>query len=64
LVVAAIAYNKASGESDLKVQLNDIKTGMETLKGETSKRYNKLREETSNALDKLSKKIKKKESAQ
>ena len=64
LVVAVMAYNKTSGETDLKAQLKELKGGMENMKGETSKRFNKLRDETSNALEKLSKTIKKKETAQ
>ena len=58
LVVAVMAYNKTSGEADLKAQVNDLKTRLEKAKGETSKRFNKLRDETSNALENLSKKIK------
>ena len=64
LVVAVMAYNKTSGEADLKAQVNDLKTRLEKAKGETSKRFNKLRDETSNALENLSKKIKKDKTTQ
>jgi len=64
LVVAVIAYNRTGGDIDLKKKLNELQGTMEKMKAETSKGFGKLREETSKALDLLSKTIKGKETDQ
>lgn len=64
LIVSVIAYNRTGGDMDLKKELNALQGTMEKITGETSKGFSKLREETSKALDKLSKMIKGKETAQ
>ncbi len=64
LIVAVIAYNQTDGDMDLKKKLNELQGTMEKMTGETSKGFSKLREEISKALDKLSKTIKGKETAQ
>ncbi|MAF33331.1 MAG: hypothetical protein QF466_07460 [Desulfobacterales bacterium] len=64
LIVAVIAYNRTGGDMDMQKQLNELQGTMEKMKGETSKGFGKFREETSKALDKLSKMIKGKETAQ
>jgi len=64
LIVAVIAYNRTDGDMDMKKQLNEMQGTMEKMKGETSKGFGKFREETSKALDKLSKMIKGRETVQ
>ncbi len=64
LIVAVIAYNRTGGDMDMQKQLNELQGTMEKMKGETSRGFGKFREETSKALDKLSKMIKGKETAQ
>ncbi|MDP7076728.1 MAG: hypothetical protein QGI64_00470 [Desulfobacterales bacterium] len=64
LIVAVIAYNRTGGDMDMQKQLNELQGTMEKMKGETSKGFGKFREETSKALDKLSKMIKGKETTQ
>lgn len=64
LIVAVIAYNRTGGDMDIKTQLNELQGTIEKMKGETSKGFSKFRVETSKALDKLSKMIKGKETAQ
>ncbi len=64
LIVAVITYNRTDGDMDMQKQLNELQGTMEKMKGETSKGFGKFREETSKALDKLSKMIKGKETAQ
>ncbi len=64
LIIAVIAYNRTGGDMDIKKQLNELQGTMEKMKGETSKGFSKFRDETSKALDKLSKMIKGKETAQ
>jgi|TARA_B100002003_G_C14154721_1_gene555758 uncharacterized membrane protein (DUF106 family) len=64
LIVAVITYNRTDGDMDMQKQLNELQGTMEKMKGETSKGFGKFREETSKALDKLSKMIKGKETTQ
>lgn len=64
LIVAVIAYDRTGGDIDIKKQLHELQGTMDKMKGETSKGFSKFRKETSKALDKLSKMIKGKETAQ
>jgi hypothetical protein len=64
LILAIIAFNRAGGEANLNVQIRDLRTRMEKMKQETSERVNKVREETAEALEGLSKTLKKEESKQ
>ncbi len=59
LVLAIIAFNRTGGQEDLNAQIKDLKTKMETMKKETSEKVNKVRQETTKALEKVGIDIKK-----
>ncbi len=59
LVLAIIAFNRTGGQKDLNAQIKDLKTKMETMKKETSEKVNKVRQETTKALEKVGIDIKK-----
>jgi uncharacterized membrane protein (DUF106 family) len=59
LILAFIAYSSAEREENLRARIKELQTRMETMTQETSKKMDKLREDTANALHKLGKTIKK-----
>ena len=59
LILAFIAYSSAEREENLRARIKELQTRMETMTQETSKKMDKLREDTANALQKLGKTIKK-----
>ena len=59
LILAFIAYSSAEREENLRARIRELQTRMETMTQETSKKMDKLREDTANALQKLGKTIKK-----
>jgi len=59
LILAFIAYSSTGREENLRARIKDLQTSMETMKQETSKKMDKLRDDTANALEKLGKTIKK-----
>ncbi len=61
LVLSIMAYTSTGQEEDLRARIKDLQTKMESMKQESSKQIDKLRGETSNALEKLSDAVKKKE---
>jgi len=61
LILSIMAYTSTGQEEDLRARIKDLQTKMESMKQESSKQIDKLRGETSNALEKLSDAVKKKE---
>ena len=61
LILSILAYTTAGREEDLRARIKNLQTKMESMKQESSKQIDKLRGETANALEKLSKTVKKKE---
>ncbi|UCB47875.1 MAG: hypothetical protein JSW56_11970 [Deltaproteobacteria bacterium] len=61
LVLSIMAYTSMGKEEDLRARIKDLQTKMESMKHESSKQIDKLRGETSDALERLSNAVKKKE---
>lgn len=61
LILSFLAYSSTGTEQDLNARIKELQTKMEKMKNESSKQIDKLRGETSNALERLGKRIKKKE---
>ena len=61
IIVAIVAYQSTGKEADFNTRIKDLQTRMETMKQETSKKVDKLRDETANTLEKLGKSIKREE---
>ena len=59
LILAIIAYQSTGKESDLNTRIKDLQTKMENMKQETSKKLDKLRNETADTLGKIGKSLKK-----
>ena len=59
LIVAIIAYQSTGKESDLNTRIKDLHAKMENMKQETSKKLDKLRNETADTLEKIGKTMKK-----
>jgi biopolymer transport protein ExbB/TolQ len=59
LIVAIIAYQSTGKESDLNTRIKDLQAKMENMKQETSKKLDKLRNETAGTLEKIGKTMKK-----
>ena len=61
LILAIIAYQSTGKESDLNQRIKDLQAKMENMKQESSKKLDKLRNETAGALEKIGKSMKKEE---
>ena len=61
LILAIIAYQSTGKESDLNTRIKDLQTKIENMKQETSKKIDKLRNETATTLEKIGEAIKKEE---
>ena len=59
IILAFIAYNRTGNQAELNVKIKSLQTKMEKMRGETSERLNKAREETTKALKKMGIDIKK-----
>ena len=59
LIVAIIAYQSTGKESDLNTRIKDLHAKMENMKQETSKKLDKLRNETADTLEKIGESMKK-----
>ena len=59
LIVAIIAYQSTGKESDFNTRIKDLHAKMENMKQETSKKLDKLRNETAGTLEKIGKNMKK-----
>lgn len=64
LVLSFMAYNSTGKEEDLKDRLKDLQTTIEVMKQETSKKMDRMRSETVDTLEKLSKSLKKEQGQQ
>jgi hypothetical protein len=61
LILAIMAYQSTGKESDLNQRIKDLQAKMENMKQESSKKLDKLRNETAGALEKIGKSMKKEE---
>ena len=64
LVLAIIAYQSTGKDSTLNERIKDLQAKIETMKQETSKKIDKLRNETAGTLEKIVKSVKKEEGEQ
>jgi predicted PurR-regulated permease PerM len=64
LILAIVAYQSTGKEAPLNERIKDLQTKIETMKQETSKKIDKLRNETADTLGKIGKSIKKEEEGQ
>ena len=64
LILAIIAYQSTGKEATLNERVKDLQTKIETMKQETSKKIDKLRNETADTLGKIGKSMKKEEGQQ
>jgi Na+/melibiose symporter-like transporter len=61
LILAIIAYQSTGKEETLNERVKDLQTKIETMKQETSKKLDTLRNETADTLGKIGKSMKKEE---
>ena len=64
LILAIIAYQSSGKEATLNERIKDLQAKIENMKQETSKKIDKLRNETADTLGKIGKSIKKEERGQ
>jgi hypothetical protein len=64
LILAIIAYQSTGKEETLNERIKDLHTKIETMKQETSKKLDTLRNETADTLGKIGKSMKKEEGQQ
>ncbi len=64
LILSFMAYNSTGKEEDLKDRIKDLQTTIEVMKQETSKKIDRMRSETVDTLEKLSKSLKKEQGQQ
>ena len=64
LILAIIAYQSTGKEAPLNERIKDLQSKIETMKQETSKKIDKLRNETADTLGKIGKSMKKEEGQQ
>jgi uncharacterized membrane protein (DUF106 family) len=64
LVLSFMAYNSTGKEEDLKDRIKDLQATIEVMKQETSKKMDRMRSETVDKLEKLSKSLKKEQGQQ
>ena len=53
LILSVMAFNRTGGQVDLKAQINVLQGRIEKMKKETAEKVNKVRQETSKALEKI-----------
>ena len=61
LIFSFIAYTSTAKDKELIGRMKDLQARMDQIKQESSKQFDKLRDETANALEKLGKSVKTKE---
>ena len=64
LILSFMAYSSTGKEEDLKDRIKDLQTTIEVMKQETSKKIDRMRSETVDTLEKLSKSLKKEQGQQ
>jgi hypothetical protein len=53
LILSLMALTRTGGQVDLKAQINELQGRIDTMKKETAEKVNKVRQETSKALEKI-----------
>ena len=53
LILSLMALNRTGGQVDLKAEINELQGRIEKMKKETAETVNKVRQETSKALEKI-----------
>jgi len=61
LIFSILAFSSSKSEEALKARIQDLQATMEKMKAESTEQLDKLRNETANTLEKISKTIKKEE---
>jgi hypothetical protein len=61
LLISIVGYSSSERDKDLNARIQDFQTKMEKMKAESAEQVNKLRNETANALEKMSQAVKKEE---
>ena len=64
LILSIIAYQSSGKEATLNERIKDLQAKIENIKQETSKKIDKLRNETADTLGKIGKSIKREEGGQ
>ena len=64
LILSILAYSSTGKEEDLRTRVRELQGTIEVMKQETAKKMDKLRNETADTLEKLSKDIKKEKEQQ
>ena len=64
LIISIMAYYKTADQADFNAKITDIQNKLENIKKDTSDRVNKIRQETTNVMDKLGIEIKRHEKKQ
>jgi hypothetical protein len=64
LILSIIAYQSSGKEATLNERIKDLQAKIENIKQETSKKIDKLRNETADTLGRIGKSIKKEEGGQ
>ena len=59
VILAVMAFNRSGGQVDLNAEIKDLRAKMEKMKKETTERVSKVRQETAEALEDISKAIRK-----
>ena len=62
LTLSFMAYSSSVKEADLKDRIKDLQATIEVMKQETSKKIDRMRSETANTLEILSKSLKREQS--
>ncbi|MBW2057332.1 MAG: hypothetical protein JRJ26_07525 [Deltaproteobacteria bacterium] len=57
LIVAFIAFERTGGNRELNLRIQDLQTKIETMKKETAKRMDTIRQQTAEALEKVGRAI-------
>jgi membrane protein insertase Oxa1/YidC/SpoIIIJ len=58
LVLSILAYNRATDQTTLNAEINNLQTKMNDVKKETAEQMDKIRQETGQALQKIGESIK------
>ena len=58
LILSIMAYTSSQSEKGLQARIKDLQVTMNKMKAESTEQLDKLRNETANTLDKMSKRIK------
>jgi hypothetical protein len=59
IILSFIAFTSTAREDELNARIKDLRASMERIRDESSKQMDKLRDETANTFERLSKTVKK-----